>query len=222
MYPTDEELQNWRVSSEDHFVERKTYGDSKDWVKTVVGFANSAPHGRWGVLFIGVRNDGSVEDRRDLDAVQKTLDDKLRLVYPPIQYTTRVLDETGRPFLCVLVPESRQRPHFAGPAYIRAGSKTVIASDQQFARLIAERSSKGYLLGRHEGKAVRVSSSRSGRPALVVGRVIGWAHEEIVGCTAFSVTLRAAGGTTRAVNLERVEIVEDIASGEISLEIRQD
>jgi hypothetical protein len=27
---------------EDHFVERKTSGDSRDWLKTVVGFANSA------------------------------------------------------------------------------------------------------------------------------------------------------------------------------------
>jgi len=29
---------------EDQFVERKTSGDSKDWLKTVIGFANSAPN----------------------------------------------------------------------------------------------------------------------------------------------------------------------------------
>jgi hypothetical protein len=31
---------------EDQFVERKTVGDSRDWTKTVVGFANSAPKGK--------------------------------------------------------------------------------------------------------------------------------------------------------------------------------
>ena len=29
----------------DHFVERKTSGDKRDWLKTVVAFANSAPNG---------------------------------------------------------------------------------------------------------------------------------------------------------------------------------
>ena len=42
IHPTDEELRARRCASEDSFVERKTVGDSKDFVKTIVAFANSA------------------------------------------------------------------------------------------------------------------------------------------------------------------------------------
>ena len=43
---------------EDHFVERKTGGDNKDWLKTAIAFANSAPNNFPCVLYIGVKNDG--------------------------------------------------------------------------------------------------------------------------------------------------------------------
>ena len=36
MQPTDEQLLKWRTSTEDHSIERKTFGDVEDWVKTVV------------------------------------------------------------------------------------------------------------------------------------------------------------------------------------------
>jgi predicted HTH transcriptional regulator len=48
---------------EDNFVERKTSADSKDWLKTVVAFANSTPVGYPAVLFIGVKDDGTPEER---------------------------------------------------------------------------------------------------------------------------------------------------------------
>ena len=55
---------------EDHFVERKTASDKKDWLKTIVAFANSTPDGSTGVLFIGVTNEGVIEDKQnDLDAI---------------------------------------------------------------------------------------------------------------------------------------------------------
>jgi hypothetical protein len=46
---------------EDHFVERKTIGDQKDWKKTAVAFANSAPIGYPAVLYIGARENGQIE-----------------------------------------------------------------------------------------------------------------------------------------------------------------
>lgn len=58
---------------EDSFVERKTSSDKKDWLSTVVGFANSAPVGSPAVLFIGVRNDGTIEGTINLDKLQQTL-----------------------------------------------------------------------------------------------------------------------------------------------------
>ncbi|MGA9462275.1 MAG: ATP-binding protein [Terracidiphilus sp.] len=59
---------------EDHFVERKVCSDSKDWLKTVVAFANSAPIDYPCILYIGVRDIGEIEDKQsNLDSVQKTL-----------------------------------------------------------------------------------------------------------------------------------------------------
>ena len=46
---------------EDNFVERKTASDKKDWLKTIVAFANSTPTGQTATLFIGVTDDGEIE-----------------------------------------------------------------------------------------------------------------------------------------------------------------
>ena len=115
---------------EDHFVERKTHGDSKDWLKAVVGFANSVPIGYPAVLFIGVKDNGDIEEGVNLDALQKTLGKKLDDAYPPIYYMSKVLSASGRQFLAVIVPGSENRPHFAGPSYIRSGSETKVASQR--------------------------------------------------------------------------------------------
>jgi predicted HTH transcriptional regulator len=75
---TDQDLLLRLRSFEDAFVERKTSGDSKDWLKTVVAFANSTPVGYPAVLFIGVKNDGTPEGKlADLDSLQKTLSKQL-------------------------------------------------------------------------------------------------------------------------------------------------
>jgi len=107
MDPTDEQLRSWLTRPEDQFIERKTSSDSGDWVKTVVAFANSTPHDRCCVLYIGVRHDGSVLDMGDLDSLQRTLRQKLEAVFPKVEYTTRVLDVDSRRCLCVIVPGGR-------------------------------------------------------------------------------------------------------------------
>ena len=58
---TDADLLLRLTNYEVHFVERKTSGDSKDLLKTVVGFANSAPIGYPAVLYIGVKDGGAIE-----------------------------------------------------------------------------------------------------------------------------------------------------------------
>ena len=62
---TEQDLLARLRNFEDHFVERKTAGDSKDWVKTAVAFANSAPVDLPCVLYIGVKNNGEIEERPD-------------------------------------------------------------------------------------------------------------------------------------------------------------
>ena len=105
---------------EDHFVERKTPGDDKyDWVKTAVAFANSAPVDYACVLYIGVRNNGDIEERQaNLDSLQKTFNKEMKFVYPPIAYLPRITESEGRQALAVIVLGSGSRPHFAGlPTY---------------------------------------------------------------------------------------------------------
>jgi len=222
-HPTDDELRAWKNPSEDHFIERKSSGDSKDWLKTVVAFANSTPLDRFAVLYIGVRDNGSVEGLTNFDAIQKDLKQKLDLAYPPIHYTTRVLSEGERGFLCVIVAGSAERPHFAGPAYVRAGSQTVNASQQQFERLIAERNSKTYRILQSQGKHVSVGMIRSGHAAQVLGRIGSRTVMEIVDCTPFTLTLRDQYGGVQNIALDRVHVLEDhVYRYSITLEIRED
>jgi predicted HTH transcriptional regulator len=139
---SDQDLVSRLKNFEDNFVERKTSGDSRDWVKTVVAFANSTPIGYPAILFIGVRDDGTPEGNLDLDTLQKTFASKMQVIYPPVYFVTKILGHDSVQFLAIIVPGSTDRPHFAGPSYIRKGSKTEIASEQHFDELLASRSSK--------------------------------------------------------------------------------
>jgi len=88
----DEDLLNRLTNFEDHFVERKTIGDHKDWVKTIVAFANSAPTGYPCVLYIGVKDSGEIEaGHHDLNKLQQTLNEKLKAVYPPPPYMPKII-----------------------------------------------------------------------------------------------------------------------------------
>jgi hypothetical protein len=70
---TDIELLPRIGNFENHFVERKTTGDKKDWIKTVAAFANSAPDGYPCVLYLGVKDNGDIETpQANLDTLQKT------------------------------------------------------------------------------------------------------------------------------------------------------
>ena len=109
----DEELSLRLRNFEDNFVERKTSGDSKDWLKTVVAFANSTPVGYPAVLFIGVKDDGTPGDRTaDLDSLQQTFSKKLSDAYPHIYCFPRVVNADGKELLAVIVPGSADTRDF--------------------------------------------------------------------------------------------------------------
>jgi hypothetical protein len=157
---TDQELLARMRNFEDHFVERKTASDDKDWLKTIVAFANSTPPGSYSVLYIGVRNSGEIEpNQHELDSLQKTLNWELKKVYPPVSCIQKVIVENGRQALAVIVPHSKNRPHFSGPAYVRSGSETIVASEEQFNDLIASRNSKVALILQHKGETAYVENS---------------------------------------------------------------
>lgn len=178
---------------EDSFVERKTANDSKDWLKSAVAFANSAPVGEPAILFIGVRDDGTIEGTANLDRLQQTLSNKLAAAYPAIYYLTKVLEKDGEQFLAVIIPGSANRPHFAGQAFVREGTKSIVASAPQFEALVAERNSKVREISLWKGKAVTFHRSIMRDPvaAAALGAAAGRKLTGIViDCNQFYVTVQ--------------------------------
>jgi hypothetical protein len=111
---TDEELALRIISTEDNYVERKTAGDYKRWIPALVAFANSAPVGFNCVLFIGVKDDGTIEPNVGVEALQKSFSEKAAEVFPPIPYASKVFRWQDRECLAVIIPGSADRPHYAG------------------------------------------------------------------------------------------------------------
>jgi Putative DNA-binding domain len=210
---TDKDILLRLTAFEDSFVERKTASDSKDWLKSVVAFANSVPVGEPAILFIGVRNDGTIEGNTNLDSLQQTLSEKLAVAYPAIYYLPKVLEQAGRQFLAVIIPGSENRPHFAGQAYVRDGSKSVAASARQFETLVAERSSKVREISRWKGK--KVTFHRSMMKDLgavhVLGTTGGRLAGTIVDCNQFYVTAESVTrpGNRISFPLEIIDISFD-------------
>jgi hypothetical protein len=209
--PTNEEMLLWLRDPEHTFVERKVFSDSKDWLKTVVAFANSTPIDYPAVLYIGVRNDGEPEEKSaDLDSIQRSLSEKVSVAYPTIYYETKILNVGRRYVLAVIVPGSPTRPHFAGPAYIRDGSKTVNASKEQFDQLIAQRNGKAYKILEWKGKAVSYGNIRRGE-----AHPSSYGHGSVVDCNQFYVTLDLNGRVS--FPLDRIEISFDDKGNRLEL-----
>ncbi len=171
---------------EDSFVERKTVNDIGDCLKTVVAFANTAPVGYPAILFVGVRNNGDVEDGVDLDKIQRSVSQRLSNAYPSIYTLTRVLQRDSKQFLAVIIPGSDRRPHFAGQAYIRDGSQSIVASESQFSKLIAERNSATYEIKQWIAKTVTVELPTY---IQIVGGVAKRFAANVIDCNQFYVTV---------------------------------
>jgi hypothetical protein len=209
---------------EDAFVERKTANDSRDWLKTVVAFANSVPVGDPAILFIGVRDNGEIEGNCNLDSLQQTLSEKLAAAYPPIYYLPRVLQRGDKQFLAVIVPGSADRPHFAGQAFIREGSKSVVSSARQFDALIAERNSKVREILKWKGQVVTVHTSMTKNLAAIhilgptgSGGIVG----TIADCNQFYVTVESQTrmGNRVSLPLRIVEVNFDNINSRLELRL---
>ena len=157
-----DELHQRLCDEEDNFTERKPQSAGKsDWKRTLVSFANSVSEGRTAVLFIGVADNGNILGVDNPDSLQQ----KIRKIckqecYPPIVFESEALAVEGKTVVAVVVPESFARPHFAGPAYVREGSESVLASDRLFEDLITSRTDLGRAILRHKGKVITVIAHR--------------------------------------------------------------
>lgn len=204
---------------EDSFVERKTIGDSRDWLKTVVAFANSAPVGFPALLFIGVRNDGSIEGTANLDSLQQSFTRRLGDAYPPIYCWQKVLSKDGKQFLAVIIPGSPDRPHFAGPSFVRLGSESVIASEQQFTELITWRHDKARHILQWKNKEITVHVLHVEHVMHSLGRVSSTDARIVRDCNPFYVILEM-GQTLFSYSLRRIDLSFDNEKGRLAIEVR--
>jgi Schlafen, AlbA_2 len=199
---SDEDILRRLRDTEDSTVERKTAGDYRDCLKTAVAFSNSLPVDDPGIIFVGVGNDGTVQDKLNLDSLQRDVSREPGKIYPPVHPQMKVIgDSAAKEFLAVIVRGSENRPHFAGPSYVRDGSQTVEASKDQFERLIAERNSKTYALRQWLGKVVQVK-----RGSAFIAEP--W---EVEDCNQFYAVLRNLnpGGLSESFPLSRIELAYD-------------
>jgi hypothetical protein len=194
-------------NQEDNFIERKPAGVNRaEMRKTVVAFANSVPEGHTAILFVGVRDDGSLDPVLAPDAVQKTIADICaRDCYPAIAFRSTVLMEAGCAVLAVEVDHSRAKPHFSGPAYIRRGSQSEIASEPLFREMVEAINSKVATLQRMKNQMISIVSLQhklgEDRP------IIGTGYQEsvegrILEVDAHNVRLELTSGlhVTEAIN----------------------
>ena len=170
--------------------------------------ANSCPVGFPGILFIGAYDNGSVERLRDpvnIDSLQKTLTKRIDDVWPPVYFLPKVLRRDGQELLAVLIPGSPLRPHFAAPSYVRVGSETRKASEDQFNVLLLERNSKAREIQQMVGKQISWE--------LIGAKRGGTAGARVIACNQFFLTVD--GGTyKRCFPLEWVTISSDPDNGQ--------
>jgi predicted HTH transcriptional regulator len=206
---------------EDHMVERKTFKDERDWKKTAVAFANSVPVGLPAVLYIGVRENGDIEiPQPNLDEAQKKFNAMMKKVYPRIAYTTKILSHEGKQALAIIIPGSELRPHFAGLSYVRNGSESPEASEQQFAVLIASRSAKSSELLKWKLKKITVYHLNVSHAMYSVGRIGSTTEMFIRDCNSFYVTLDRGGKEPVSYPLRNVDLSFDHEREQLALEIR--
>jgi hypothetical protein len=212
---SDQDILLRLTNVEDSTVERKTAGDYRDCLKTAVAFSNSLPLNDPGIIFIGVGNDGTVQENLNLEMLQKNISKELSKIYPAIQPQIKVMTHTsGRQFLAAIVRGSGAGPHFAGPSYIRDGTQTKDASDQQFERLIAQRNSKVREILKWRGKGITIwmpGLTKSRHPSTG-----GKSTQVVVDCNQFYVTVRSHE-TLQAFVLSEVDVGFDYISGCLEL-----
>jgi hypothetical protein len=135
---------------EDHFTERKPDSATPAELRnTLVGFANSVPQGRVAVLYIGVANDGTLLGVSNSDSKQKNVRQLCDTCYPPLLAQSEVLDVDGKAIVAVAIPESVSKPHFSGGCYVRRGSETCQASEEEYRKLLLHQIDKCRFMTRH-------------------------------------------------------------------------
>jgi len=204
-------------SSETSFIERKPESVNRAELRREgCAFANSIPDGQEAVIFIGLHDkSGAPTGIQNMDSLQNRIHDALRIdCYPPIEYSTQEVAYQGKTILALTIPASGRKPHFTGPAFVREGSRTRIASEEALKELLLSQIDKCREILRWKGKGlitVRMVGYKLGtkRPLSDTHYVAG--TECLVrDCTAHVVTLEEpASGYTHSESLSGVVVGYD-------------
>jgi hypothetical protein len=209
---TDEDILARLTAVEDATVERKTSSDNRDWIKAAVAFSNTLENEQPGILFVGVYNDGRIEEvtAQNFEKLQNRVSDELSNIYPPIYPMIQVREKEGRKFLAVVIYGSPNRPHFAGKSYRRDGTRTVDASEPHIEQFIALRSSKVAEILKWKGKVVtfRRSTGKDLNAVHVLGSGGGRLAGKILDCNQFYLTAESLTVKGNAISfpLQAIEI----------------
>lgn len=132
--------------------------DAGEIRKAVVAFANTVRSPDAGVLFLGLDANGSPTGLiPDADQAQRNVKVYLESCYPPIRgIRPHVLMIEDKAVVAIEVPESRNAPHFTGPAYTRIGSRSEQASPEMLDEMIADRTQAARILRPWVGDAILV------------------------------------------------------------------
>jgi hypothetical protein len=207
---------------EDGTTERKPYADTRGWTKTVVAFSNSLNEDQPGVLFVGVNNNGTIQEpQANFEDLQKKLSGELGNIYPPVYPTILVREKDGKKFVAVVVYGSPGRPHFAGRSYLRDGTQTVEASEPQIKEFIDKRSGKVAELLKWKGKSVTVQRLNPEHVVLHSGRVASSTMLILHDCNNHWLTLQQIGGPSNlsSIALRQVELNYDHSERCLMLEV---
>jgi hypothetical protein len=132
--------------AEDSLREKKVESDLKDLLKTMVAFANSVAPGDTAKIFIGEKDDGTVQGVTNTDNIQKRVKKEADEAYPEIYYRTEVYEREGKQCVRVDIKHNGLAPHFAGPAWVRKGSQTNKATEELYQQMIDQRQAKTRVL----------------------------------------------------------------------------
>jgi schlafen family protein len=203
-------------SSETSFIERKPESVKRaELRREACAFANSVPDGEEAVIFIGLHDKtGAPTGITNMDSLQERVHDALKSdCYPPIEYSTQEIPYQGNTVLALVIPASRRKPHFTGPAFVREGSRTRNASDELLRELLLSQIDKCREILRWKGKGlVTVMTDRYKLGSKKPMSTPHTAHTEclIQGCTAHVVSLEEpATGNTYHESLAGVVIGHD-------------
>jgi Putative DNA-binding domain len=145
--------------AEDSLREKKVESDLKDLLKTLVAFANSVAPGDTAKIFIGEKDNGDVQGVTDTDSIQKSVKKEADKIYPGIYYRTEVYERDGKSCVRVEVKHNGLAPHFAGAAWVRRGSETILATEDLYQQMVDARQSKTHELLRWLNKEVTAEST---------------------------------------------------------------